>query len=862
VVTTKSSGGQHITHAMVAKRHPALYLIHRYRARKPHNVVAEYIKHYTKENDIVMDPFCGSGVVAIEAIAQGRRVIAIDLNPLATFITRTSLVPIKVKDLEKAYKHLEKVAKQRIYQLYTTTCRKKHKAIIQCLVLSFVVECPNCKQDVTMDKATRPEGERQNVYRCPNCKKSFNYAQLDIKDEVPTQIQYECEICGKTEWRNATKIDISDHKRFADRTVPYWYPSVKLSYPTSKRFMTRRRGETIVDMFDRRNLIALSVLWHEIENLEAPNDIKDILKVAFSASLEIMSKLNPFRPPKSTKSGWTVHEYWIPAVHSLNNVWSAFANRFQTVKKGKLDQLNVREAQNFADLERGANVFIKTHSALDLSFVDSNKVDYVFTDPPYGGAIQYYELDVFRLAWLQGEQEDPRFRLDWWKDEITINSQQNKSFEYYHNLLSGAFKEIFRVMKPESYMTVTFHSTEVKVYNSIIRAGVYGGFKLEHIIYQPPAVRSAKASLHPYTSASGDYYIRFLKPEMPRELPSEQEIETMRFETVVVDSVKKIIAERGEPTSYNDILKGIYIELDKYGYLLAAKPENIESILKKYEGKEFIFIKGAGWWFKDPSKYLLHIVPLQDRVEVAVLQALKKKPLATFDDILQEIFINLKNALTPNPTSVRAVLEEYADKTDGKWRLRDVVKVHEKAHDKMLVILARVGRLLGFKVWLGAQEQKGTFEGRSMADYSDFKDLTLSGVPLDKLSYIQQIDMLWIKDGKIKWAFEVEYTTAVTEAFNRCSDIPESHDTRRIIIIPKEREKLLYKKLNSELLKDRAEKENWRCIFFDDMEELYNRLDRREPLDITAIESILKTPIEIRAKQDTMDNYFSANQQT
>jgi len=180
----------------------------------------------------------------------------------------------------------------------------------------------------------------------------------------------------------------------------------------------------------------------------------------------------------------------------------------------------------------------------------------------------------------------------------------------------------------------------------------------------------------------------------------------------------------------------------------------------------------------------------------------------------------------------------------------------------MLVILARVGRLLGFKVWLGAQEQKGTFEGRSMADYSDFKDLTLSGVPLDKLSYIQQIDMLWIKDGKIKWAFEVEYTTAVTEAFNRCSDIPESHDTRRIIIIPKEREKLLYKKLNSELLKDRAEKENWRCIFFDDMEELYNRLDRREPLDITAIESILKTPIEIRAKQDTMDNYFSANQQT
>jgi len=855
----ESQEDMHITHAMVAKRHSALYLIHRYRARKPHNVVAEYIKHYSKENDIVMDPFCGSGVVAIEAVAQGRKVVAIDLNPVATFITRTSLIPVKVKDLEKAYKHLEDVAKQRIYELYTTTCKKKHRAIIQCVVLSFVVECPNCGRDVTMDKAVRPKAKKQSIYMCPHCKKMFNYGQLDIKDEVPTQIRYKCEVCAKEDWRNATRTDVTDHKKFEERTVTYWYPNAKLSYPTSKRFMTRRRGETIVDMFDRRNLIALSILWHEIEELKTPDDVKDVLKLAFSASLEIVSKLNPFRPPKSTKSGWTVHEYWVPAVHSLNNVWNAFADRFWTIKKGKQDQVNFKEAKNFADLEGEANVLIKTHSALDLSFIPQNKVDYVFTDPPYGGAIQYYELDIFRLAWLRGERADPRFKIDWWKDEITINAQQNKSFDYYHNLLSGAFKEINRVIKPNSYMTVTFHSTEVKIYNSIIRAGVYSGFKMEHIIYQPPAVRSAKASLHPYTSASGDYYIRFSKPEMPRQLPTEQEIEMMRFETVVVDSVKGIIAERGEPTSYNDILKGIYIELDKHGYLLAAKPENIESILKKYEGKEFIFTEGAGWWFKDPSKYLLHIVPLQDRVEVAVLQALKKKPLATFDDILQEIFINLKNALTPNPTSVRAVLEEYADQTNGKWRLRDVVKVHEKAHDKMLVTLAKLGKLLGFKIWLGAKEQKGTYEGKPIAEYSDFKELSSLEVQLDKLGYIQQIDILWIKDGKIKWAFEVEYTTAVTEAFNRCSNIPESHGTRRVIVIPKEREKLLYKKLNSELLKDRAEKEGWQCIFFGDIEELFNKIDKRESLDITAIESILRTPVEIRARQDTIDNYLSTN---
>ncbi|MFQ6062383.1 MAG: DNA methyltransferase, partial [Methanosarcinales archaeon] len=33
--------------------------MHKYWARKPHNVVAEYIKKYSEEGEIVLDPFCG-----------------------------------------------------------------------------------------------------------------------------------------------------------------------------------------------------------------------------------------------------------------------------------------------------------------------------------------------------------------------------------------------------------------------------------------------------------------------------------------------------------------------------------------------------------------------------------------------------------------------------------------------------------------------------------------------------------------------------------------------------------------------------------------------------------------------------------
>ena len=58
-----------------ASSHSKHYLLHRYWGRKAHNVVNEYIKNYTKKNDLVLDPFMGSGVVPIECAKMQRKVI-------------------------------------------------------------------------------------------------------------------------------------------------------------------------------------------------------------------------------------------------------------------------------------------------------------------------------------------------------------------------------------------------------------------------------------------------------------------------------------------------------------------------------------------------------------------------------------------------------------------------------------------------------------------------------------------------------------------------------------------------------------------------------------------------------------------
>src|SRR5215472_16284566 len=68
-----------------ARRH---YGVHPYFTRRPFNVVRQYIEHYSREGDRILDPFGGSGVTPIEAFLSNRIGIQNDINPLANFIAK------------------------------------------------------------------------------------------------------------------------------------------------------------------------------------------------------------------------------------------------------------------------------------------------------------------------------------------------------------------------------------------------------------------------------------------------------------------------------------------------------------------------------------------------------------------------------------------------------------------------------------------------------------------------------------------------------------------------------------------------------------------------------------------------------
>jgi hypothetical protein len=86
-----------------AKRH---YGVHPYFTRRPYNVVNEYILRYSREGDVVLDPFGGSGVTAIEAFLENRTGVQNDINPLANFIA-TGIAGLEQGELRDYKRALE-----------------------------------------------------------------------------------------------------------------------------------------------------------------------------------------------------------------------------------------------------------------------------------------------------------------------------------------------------------------------------------------------------------------------------------------------------------------------------------------------------------------------------------------------------------------------------------------------------------------------------------------------------------------------------------------------------------------------------------------------------------------------------------
>ncbi len=279
--------------AITTTKATAIYNMHTYWSKKPHDAIRQYIRHYTKPGDIVLDPFCGSGGTALAALMEGRKAIAIDRSPAATFITKNYCTPVDVDELQAAFEELKEKVKPEIDWLYETKCdRCGGKATTAYTVYSQRFRCPRCLETVALFDCPEVggrtlKGKPKKIRICPHCQKGGHQEQIKSTGEhlgaVPVLVSYICEN-GCKPARGERRHDDADPKKreyferfdlgkireIDGREIPHWYPPHKMmnveddSKPWGAEWREGRNFRTVAELFTKRNLWALAAIKEAI----------------------------------------------------------------------------------------------------------------------------------------------------------------------------------------------------------------------------------------------------------------------------------------------------------------------------------------------------------------------------------------------------------------------------------------------------------------------------------------------------------------------------------------------------------------------------------------------------------------------
>jgi len=485
--------------------HTPVYKMHKYFARRPWNIFAALIEHYTSPGYVILDPFSGGGVTVVEGLRLRRRVVGVDVNPLATYITEMEVRPLDLEAFVSSYRRIEASVKERICRLYRTSCEA----------------CGS------MDAAAD---------------------WIEWNSEGITKIRYFCGVCGCYSKKGSSAEDLKlaaeIDQGFEEivRREDLWYPRVRIPQGDKTQGLLSEGLSHYHELFTRRNLLALGVLYRAVHEIGHP-EARDFLKFTFSSALKWASKQSHLRG--EVIEGWALHAYWIYPKWLEINVWNTFSRRFKAILDGKRfsDEAigdHCRLAKSFHDIARGdATCLMMTRSATSLPLPDES-IDAVITDPPYGDNVNYAELSDYWTIWLRGTVI-PK------DEEIIINRTQAKGLAEYESMLEAVFRECYRVLKPGGPLVVTFNSKDLRVIASFVMATSRAGFDLhpKGLVYSPP-IRAYLTTFHAMQLGAlvGDFVFTFVKGRAPSRVDhsGNQPLEA-RIERLVESAIAEGLTE-------------------------------------------------------------------------------------------------------------------------------------------------------------------------------------------------------------------------------------------------------------------------------------------------------------------------------
>lgn len=577
-----------------AKGHTPQYKMHKYFARRPYNVFNHIIKHYTKKGDIVLDCFCGGGVTVFESAALGRKPIGVDINPLATFITRMQMFNGNVEELKNFYSRFLKTMNKEYSKWYHLDFGDDSGYAVWTEWV-YVVKCPDCGREIKLSENNKISN---GVYKCENqecsCSKGVKRVLCQNIGSIPVRVLYKSEITGEEKIRQVevknfdyfSTLDTDDILKGIKKKPDFLIPE---NWDRQHEDKLQEKGIiSYKDFFTIRNYVLNCLVFDEILKMrgKVASVINEYLYFLFSSSLRYTNNMT--RVTSNWENGKPTsmdkHAFWLPNQYVETNILDVLSKRAKTICKGceytsSTLPKDVLEVNSFDDLKirNGYMVLNQSSTALPLP---NESISMVITDPPYGSNVQYAELSSIWNAWYSLYEGLDKYIYN--DEEAVVNRKSKikgaKTEEDYERLLKGVFSECNRVLQKEGYLVFTFNNKNLKVWIAMLKAVAQAGFYLpeEGLIYQD-YIDSYKNTAHLRFAGNiqGDFIYSFKKGNVAYNKDNETDLMKI-IEDAIEITIKKVFNRKRNVTTTH-IYQKVMEEMTKriMEYLVYCINENI-----------------------------------------------------------------------------------------------------------------------------------------------------------------------------------------------------------------------------------------------------------------------------------------------
>ena len=481
----------------------AVYTAHPYHTKVPHPAIMRYILHYTQPGDIVFDGFAGTGMTGVAASACAnasdeiamrinnewlslygckprwgkRHAICGDLSPYASHISHFYNIPIDGMKLRKEIVKIQKELEKECGWMYTTTNSKGNPTgKINFVLWSDVMVCPTCgKEYVYWNYGVRMQDGRVtslDTYPCPYCgaQQSRKIAKPAVEtyydDGTNTVLkrvkQVPVIIVGKDGkekiQRKPNSYDIELLAKIERTKIEKWFPIFKLPEGLKTRDPKAREVYYAHQFYTKRTLIALAKLYDKIES----SPMSFALRFMFTSMLNLISKRNRVQAKNPYSRG--------QGVLNLTLVLPPFPTEASLLEMLEMRLNSILKAKDAIPNEYASAQYV---ASADNLTVKENSIDYIFTDPPFGANINYSELNSMPEPWLKVVTNNSH--------EAIVNEAQGKNEVTYRDTMARCFKEYYRILKPNKWMTVEFSNTSASVWNCIQNSLQQSGFVIANV---------------------------------------------------------------------------------------------------------------------------------------------------------------------------------------------------------------------------------------------------------------------------------------------------------------------------------------------------------------------------------------------